>query len=209
MTKPTLIIFAKPPRMGLSKTRLADGLGRTEARRIARFTLARTMRAARDTSWDVRLYVEPMSALHDTLGGLWPPSIRKYPQGKGDLGDRLTRALLESPHGPVIFVGADAPEMDHALLRRAALALRHNGVVFGPADDGGFWLLGLSQQLKQDDVFEGVRWSTPHAMEDVWSNLPERARVTLLPQLIDIDIAQDWKRYKKQRSSVRNAHRLI
>lgn len=198
MTKPTLLIFAKPPRMGLSKTRLADGLGRTEARRIAHYTLARTMRAARDTCWTVRLYVEPALAVHDTLGGLWPPAIGKYPQGRGNLGARLTRAMLEAPHGPVIFIGADAPDISHSLLRRASIALRHNGVVFGPADDGGFWLLGLSEQLKRPDVFQDVRWSTPHAMEDVWSNLPAEAHVTLLPQLIDIDIAQDWKRYKNQ-----------
>ncbi|WP_084391505.1 TIGR04282 family arsenosugar biosynthesis glycosyltransferase [Henriciella pelagia] len=203
MTRPTLIIFAKPPRIGLSKTRLADGLGRSEARRIARFTLARTMRAARDTAWDTRLYVEPALAVGDTLGGLWPPNIAKYPQGHGHLGDRLTRAMLEAPVGPVIFVGADAPDMSHLHLRRAATSLRRNGLVFGPADDGGFWLLGLSQRLKSPEVFKGVRWSTPHAMEDVWSNLPEHARVTLLPQLIDIDIAEDWKRYKKQRRGFR------
>ncbi|MEM5516827.1 TIGR04282 family arsenosugar biosynthesis glycosyltransferase [Henriciella sp. AS95] len=198
MTRPTLLIFAKPPRIALSKTRLAAGLGGTEARRIARFTLARTMRAARDTAWETRLYVEPYRALDDTLGGLWPPHISRYPQGKGNLGDRLTRAMMEAPHGPIIFVGADAPEMTHTHLRQAATSLRRNGLVFGPADDGGFWLLGLSERLKSPDVFKDVRWSTPHAMEDVWSNLPEHARVTLLPQLIDIDIAEDWKRYKKQ-----------
>ncbi|MGB3626085.1 MAG: TIGR04282 family arsenosugar biosynthesis glycosyltransferase [Henriciella sp.] len=198
MASPTLIIFAKPPRMGLAKTRLAKGLGRSEARRIARFTLARAMQAARSSGLKTRLYVEPAIATADTLGGLWPASIPRFAQAPGDLGDRLKQAMIEAPHGPVIFIGADAPGIRSRHLRQAGLALRHKGAVFGPANDGGFWLFGLSQQLRRPDIFDEVRWSTPHAMEDVWSDLPADSRVTLLAQLTDIDVAEDWKTYKKQ-----------
>lgn len=199
MTKPTLLIFAKPPRMGLSKTRLASDMGRAEARRIARYTLAQTMKAARDTAWRTRLHVEPASSRDETLGGLWRPDVERIAQGRGDLGQRLAAGMMQAPHGPVIFIGADAPGISRALLHDAARALRHKGAVFGPAEDGGFWLFGLSHALRHPSVFDGVRWSTPHAMEDVWSNLPAHASVSLLPQLIDIDIGRDWKLYRKQR----------
>lgn len=198
MTRPTLIIFAKPPRMGLAKTRLAKGVGRAEARRIARFTLARAMRAASRAPVAVRIYVEPARARRETLGGLWPPHIPKYPQAKGDLGARLKRAMLDAPPGPVMFIGADAPGIRVSHLRNAVRALRHKGAVFGPANDGGFWLFGLSHQLRRPEIFDHVRWSTLHAMEDVWYGLPGDARITLLPQLVDIDTAQDWKTYRKQ-----------
>ncbi|MEQ9314504.1 MAG: DUF2064 domain-containing protein, partial [Henriciella sp.] len=146
----------------------------------------------------VRVYIEPARAIRDTLGGLWPPHIPKFPQAKGDLGERLKQAMLEAPPGPVIFIGADAPAIRPHHLRDAVRALRHKGAVFGPANDGGFWLFGLSHQLRQPEIFDEVRWSTLHAMEDVWSALPDEAHVTLLPQLVDIDTAQDWKTYIKQ-----------
>ncbi len=199
MTRPTLLIFAKPPRMGISKTRLAAGMGRTEARRIARFTLARTMKAARDTAWHTRLHIEPATCQYETLGGVWRSNVERHPQIRGDLGERLAAGMMQAPHGPVIFVGTDSPDINRALLHDAARALRHKGAVFGPAEDGGFWLFGLSQALRDPSVFHDVRWSTPHAMEDVWSNLPPHAHVSLLPQLIDIDTRRDWKLYKKQR----------
>ena len=198
MTKPTLMIFTKPPRAGVSKTRLADDLGRAEARRIAHFTTARTVRAASGLGWRVQLHIEPPSAVGDTLGGLWPLAFEHVPQVRGNLGDRLSAAMSRAPHGPVIFVGTDTPGLSRRHLRQAERHLRHKGAVFGPAADGGFWLFGLSHSLRAPDVFEDVRWSGPHAMEDVWSNLPDHAHVSLLPQLIDIDTGKDWKMFNYQ-----------
>lgn len=203
MTRPTLLIFSKPPRMGLAKTRLADGLGRTEARRIARFTMARTMRAACAFRGAVRLHVEPATAITETLGGLWPAAIPRFAQGSGNLGERLAAAMQAAPPGPVIFIGTDAPDITSAHLHRASKALRHKGAVFGPAADGGFWLFGLSHALRDPSIFADVRWSGPHAMEDVWSHLPGHASVSLLPQLLDIDTAKDWALHRRQH---RRAH---
>lgn len=198
MTTPTLLIFTKPPRMGVSKTRLASDLGRTEARRIAMFTAARTMQSIRGLNWPVELHLAPQQACRQRLGPPWPKDWQAIPQGRGTLGDRMARAMQAPPPGPVIFIGTDAPGIRERHLSDAARALRHKGAVFGPAADGGFWLLGLSDRLRDRRVFEDVRWSGPHAMEDVWSNLPEHAHVSLLPQLIDIDTGKDWKLFTNQ-----------
>ncbi|MEE2878402.1 MAG: DUF2064 domain-containing protein [Pseudomonadota bacterium] len=198
MTRPTLLIFTKPPRMGLSKTRLAADLGRTEARRIAHYTTAMTMRAARSIGWRVELHVAPRSLADETLGGLWPDTFIRRPQSNGNLGDRLTSGMHQAPHGPVVFIGTDAPGISKQHFAAASRALRHDGAVFGPAEDGGFWLFGISHNLRKNGVFSAVRWSGPHAMEDVWSNLPDHARIKLLPQLIDIDTGKDWKMFKNQ-----------
>ncbi|WP_084395685.1 TIGR04282 family arsenosugar biosynthesis glycosyltransferase [Henriciella aquimarina] len=200
MTKPTLLIFAKPPRMGLSKTRLAKDVGRAEARRIARFALAKTMQAARGTGWETRLCITPDNAVGETLGGLWPASLERTAQGRGNLGDRMGAAMEAAPHGPVLFIGTDAPGIRRRHIREAVRLLSHNGAVFGPADDGGFWLLGLSHSLRDRHIFDDVRWSGPHAMEDVWSNLPARAHISLLPRLLDIDTGKDWKVFNNQSS---------
>ena len=201
MIRPRLLIFAKPPRMGLAKTRLAAGLGQTEARRIAHFTLARTMRAARNSGCETVLYLAPDRALEETLGGLWPPAMPRRAQGPGTLTERLTRGLTEAPPGPVLFIGTDAPDISAALIRQAVTLLRRNNAVFGPAADGGFWLFGLNTRAGTPSPFGNVRWSGPHAMEDVWGNLPPHCRVALLPQLTDIDEADDWIKWVQRSES--------
>ncbi|WP_300376462.1 DUF2064 domain-containing protein [Henriciella sp.] len=198
MMKPTVLIFAKPPRMGLSKTRLARDIGSTEARRIARFTLARTMRATMSPAWRTELHIAPPRAAGETLGGLWPPGLHRYAQVSGNLGDRMTHAMMQAPPGPVIFIGTDTPDIRRSHIDQCTRHLGTDRAVFGPATDGGFWLFGIGHRLRSPALFTSVRWSGPHAMEDVWSNLPARTEVTLLPQLIDLDTGEDWNLYKKQ-----------
>lgn len=199
MPRAHLLIYAKPPRMGLAKTRLARSLGSpTEARRIAMMTLAKTMRAARGGPWTPVLYTAPDSALTESLGGIWPASIERRSQGQGDLTDRLNKGLAEAPPGPVLFIGADAPDISPALIRRAIRALLTHDAVFGPASDGGFWLFGLNKTARTRSPFEPVRWSGPHAMADVRGNLPKRARVAELPTLIDLDEAEDWRAWRRR-----------
>jgi len=199
MKNATVLIYAKPPRMGLAKTRLASGVGLTEARRIAYFTLAQTMRAALSGPWRTVLYAAPDCALSDTLGGIWPNHLDRRSQGSGDLTDRLDCGLADADCGPVLFVGADAPDLTPALIHQAIRALKRHDAVFGPARDGGFWLFGINKRARTRSPFGKVRWSGPHAMEDVWSNLPAGASVALLPMLIDIDEGQDWRDWNAAR----------
>ena len=158
--------------------------------------MARTLRATRTCGLNVRLYVSPDSASVSSLGGLWPEHIPRYLQGRGDLTARLGKGLAEAPPGPVLFLGTDAPDISPALIRRAIRQLQTHDAVFGPARDGGFWLFGLHKSARTRCPFANVRWSGPHAMEDVWANLPTRSRIGLLPQLIDIDDASDWQTWK-------------
>ncbi|MEM6411799.1 MAG: DUF2064 domain-containing protein [Pseudomonadota bacterium] len=193
----TLTIFAKPPLVGLSKTRLAATLGAAEARRIARWTMFRTMRAATDPRWSTILYAAPDNQLAEEFGGLWPDTMERRSQGHGNLGRRLKKGLTEAPLGPVLFIGADAPDISRALIWQAFTALRTNDAVFGPASDGGFWLFGLNKSLRTPPPFDDVRWSGPHAMADVRRNLGLAARIAELPILIDIDDADDWLAWQR------------
>lgn len=197
MKRATLLIYAKPPRMGLAKTRLARSLkSPTHARRIAMMTLSKTVRVSLSGTWKTVLYTAPDSALTESLGGICPAHLPRRSQGRGDLTDRLNKGLNEAPAGPVMFIGADAPDLSSALIRRAIRTLQTHDAVFGPASDGGFWLFGMNKTARSHSPFHNVRWSSPHAMEDVWSNLPSHAKVGLLPQLIDIDDADDWATWR-------------
>lgn len=192
MRPATLLIFAKPPRIGVSKTRLAKGLGAAQARRIANFTLARTLSAARASGLRTLVCVAPDAMVRDRASTYIFSGFDLAPQGQGGLTERLTRAFEAASLGPVLFVGADAPDIGAARLRDAASQLRRHDAVFGPARDGGFWLFGLHKGPRTMAPFKGVRWSGPHAMEDVWSRLPAKSRIGLLDVLIDIDEADDW-----------------
>ena len=191
--QPTLLIYAKPPRIGHSKTRLAAGLGSpVTARRLASMTLSKTLRAAANGAWSTRLYLDPPDA---GLGGM-ELGVPVFSQGGGDLTERLNKGLAEAPPGPVLFLGADAPNISAALIRKAIRLLRRNDAVFGPAEDGGFWLFGLNPSARTQSPFENVRWSTPDAMADVQANLPTAARIATLDTLIDLDEAEDVESWK-------------
>lgn len=192
MRPSTLLIYAKPPRIGLAKTRLAASLGRVPARRIAALTLARTLHAARLSGLDVRVYTAPDRMTRLREGQAPFGAARLYPQGSGGLTERLERGLAEAPPGPVIFIGSDAPDLSAAHLRAAIRALSRHSAVFGPASDGGFWLFGLHKGPRTRSPFRGVRWSGPHALQDVRDRLPPAASVAILPVLTDIDEAADW-----------------
>ena len=207
MKRPQILIFAKPPRIGLAKTRLARSLGSSvSARRIATAIQAKTLRAAMRGPWDTVLYAAPDKDLYSSLGGIWPAHLQRRPQGSGNLGDRLSKGLREAPAGPILFIGSDAPDISTALLRDAVRALSRHDAVFGPAPDGGFWLFGLNKTARTKSPFDNVRWSGPHAMEDVWANLPKTAKVGILPQLIDIDDAKDLETWHGQHDAETEAH---
>ncbi|MEM0985625.1 MAG: TIGR04282 family arsenosugar biosynthesis glycosyltransferase [Pseudomonadota bacterium] len=194
----SVFIFAKPPMMGRSKTRLAKGIGKAHAQRIARMGFARTLKAARDPRWRLTLYTSPASVLGASLGGLWPKAVDRRDQGSGDLGDRLSRAYRAADPGLLLFIGSDCPDISASHLWRAFRLLSNHEAVAGPVNDGGFWLLGLNTRRRRHPPFDGVRWSTQHALSDVVENLNTPRQIAYLPTLIDIDTAEDWRRWIRQ-----------
>ena len=144
-------------------------------------------------------YVHVCSFLMDS-GGLWPADFQRQPQGLGDLGERLARAFKRAPPGPVAVIGTDIPDLSGKLIRTAFNALRRRDVVFGPADDGGFWLFAASHAMRRQPIaFAPVRWSTPHAMSDLIASLPASTRITRLRTLADLDDAASLKEWSCRR----------
>lgn len=192
MSRGTLIVFVKAPQAGRVKTRLgrAIGYGRAAAifRHLTALTLAEATKLAGDV--DLVLAVLPPAALREWRQ-LWPPAFARVAQAKGDLGARLRAAIVSAPKGPVVVIGADAPGFRGRHVREAFTALGVHDAVFGPAADGGFWLIGLARRRRAPDLFEGVRWSSKHALKDAEKSLPNSFRVVRLETLADIDEADD------------------
>jgi len=188
MTK-TLVIMIKEPRPGRVKTRLGRDIGMVGAAWWFRHQSARLIRRLRDPRWQIVLAVAP-----DVTGmtsRVWPGDLPRVPQGCGDLGDRMGRMLHMMPKGPVCIIGADIPGITRAHIARAFAALGDNEAVFGPALDGGYWLVGLKRAgAVPQGLFQGVRWSTEHALADTMATLPGR-RIALIDHLRDIDTVAD------------------
>jgi rSAM/selenodomain-associated transferase 1 len=117
------------------------------------------------------------------------PGMPVIGQGAGDLGVRMDRAFRRYARRRVLLIGADIPGLDAAILRQAANRLKHHDAVFGPAEDGGYYLVGMAAR-RPALPFARVRWSSRHALADTLNNF-RGFRVVLAPMLRDVDTEAD------------------
>ena len=188
----TLVVFARAPQLGRVKRRLARGIGPGAALAFYRRTLATVLRrVACDPRWRTVLAVTPDRAAKSAR--IWPVKLARHGQGQGDLGARMARSLREH-RGPICIIGADIPGLAARHVWRAFQALGAAEFVFGPAEDGGYWLIGARTRLPYAP-FNKVRWSTSHALADTLKNLGNR-RIAVVDILADVDdeaAYRDWR----------------
>lgn len=185
----SLIVMVKLPRPGRVKTRLAPALGTTGAAWWYRHQCAALLRRLEDPRWEMTLAVAPDA--EGMTARAWPTHLSRMPQGPGDLGQRMRRLLRIAPAGKVLVVGSDIPALGRAQVARAFASLGAADAVIGPARDGGYWGVGLKRrQAVAPRLFDGVRWSGPHARADTLAGM-RGLRVALVDMLDDVDEAAD------------------
>ena len=194
-----LIIFCKAPHLGTVKSRLARDIGAIAAAAFYRRNLKDTFNRLRsDKRWTCRPAITPDRAAREN--GPWPRGIPCFPQGEGDLGRRMDRAMRRPPPGPVVLIGADTPGITPAHIAAAFKALGNHDAVFGPAADGGFWLVGMKRRPAMPYLYANVRWSTEHALADTIKNLPSGFTHALVDTLHDVDDGADYARWRNLRN---------
>lgn len=187
--KRTLIVMVKEPRPGRVKTRLGSDIGLVPAAWWFRHQVRALLRRVEDPRWQIVLSVSPDVA--GLQSRFWPAHLPRLPQGSGDLGARMARMLRSVGNGPACLIGADIPDVDRRRVAEAFAALGDRDAVFGPAPDGGYWLVGLKHPRRQPPgLFRGVRWSTKHALADSKATLPDH-RIAEVATLRDVDTADD------------------
>lgn len=187
MPRRVVILFARAPRLGAVKRRLARGIGDRAALRFYTATLAATARPiARDARWTTVLATTPRFARADWQRFV-PRGTPRVGQPFGDLGRRMDRAMRPFP--VAVLAGSDIPRLRPADIAAAFRALGRADAVFGPATDGGYWLVGMGPR-RPARPFAGVRWSSEHALADTLRNFGGR-RVAFLRRLRDVDTAED------------------
>jgi rSAM/selenodomain-associated transferase 1 len=185
-----LVVFAREPRLGAVKRRLARDVGALAAWRFQRLTTkALLRRLGPGGRWTCWLAVTPDRAA-GRAAYPWPPPWRTIPQGPGDLGQRMGRVLRSLPPGPAAIVGSDIPDIAAADVAAAFARLGCHDWVIGPASDGGYWLIGARRRPRLRLPFAGVRWGGPHALADTLAGLGGQ-RVARLRCLSDVDEGAD------------------
>jgi len=193
-----LVLFVRSPQLGRGKRRLARAIGDVATVRFERLMLALLLRRlATDRRWRLRIAVTPDKALRDAR--LWRRGVEAIGQGGGDLGIRMRRALAACPPGPVVLVGGDIPALAASHVANAFRLLGGRDLVFGPAEDGGFWLVGARRSPRPPRLFERVRWSSPYALADTLAGLPRRITVGLVDRLEDVDDGEAYRRLVPRR----------
>ena len=186
----TLFIFLKAPVAGRVKTRLGAEIGVGRATALFRVMTQQTIARAAIGPWRTVLAVDPPSA-SSGFGNLWPLHLMRVVQVQGDLGERMGAVAKLAESGPVVIVGADAPSLRNYHIRMAFKKLRMHDAVFGPARDGGYWLIGLARRRAAPNLFENVRWSTAHTLTDTIATLPPMFEISHLPTMTDVDTKAD------------------
>ncbi len=191
-----LVVFAKTPRLGRVKSRLAKDIGPVAAWTFYRRTLAFVLRRlAGGGRWRAWVAVTPDTGV--ARQALWPAGWNVIPQGEGDLGVRMDRAMRLLPPGPVVIVGTDVPGLRRRHVEAAFAALGRHDAVFGPASDGGYWLVGLRRRPRVARLFVNVRWSSEHALADTQANLDSGQTAARLEVLEDVDDGAALARWLK------------
>ncbi|MET9252726.1 DUF2064 domain-containing protein [Streptomyces sp. NPDC003717] len=178
---PTLLVIAKEPRAGRVKTRLTPPFTPAEAAALAEAALADTLHAVAAAPARRRVLVL------DGAPGPWlPPGFEVVPQCAGGLDERLADAFAGCA-GPALLIGMDTPQVTPELL---TVDLAGCDACLGPAEDGGFWALGLARP--DPALLRGVPMSTPVTGTAQRARLRAAGlRVRDLPPLRDVDTAAD------------------
>ena len=187
----SLVIFSRFPRWGRVKTRLEPALGKRGCLELHRAMLLDTVERTRFQCRRHYLYLSRSTARERArLAAAWrlPADLIIRRQTGADLGERLREAgrqvAAESQEKPVVFLGADSPTVPRKYIRQALAQLARRPVVLGPAEDGGYYLIGLSHP--RPDLFSNLDWGTGKVLEQTLQRLrPDQ--YALLPSWFDVD----------------------
>jgi rSAM/selenodomain-associated transferase 2/rSAM/selenodomain-associated transferase 1 len=195
MTKTRVIVFTRYPKPGKAKTRLIPELGSEGAAELSRQMTERTIVKGRlacersDSSLEIRYEGGSEKKMRNWLGG----GARFIPQGSGDLGQRMHRAFrhaFDQGVERVIIIGTDCPELNDGRIERALDFLIDHDLVIGPANDGGYYLIGLSK--KAPELFSGITWGDNEVFDKTMGIAKSlKLKTYVMPPLSDIDRPED------------------
>lgn len=190
MEKKLVLVFTRNPELGKVKTRLAATIGEKNALEVYMYLLTHTKNCISQVNATKRVLYSEAITLHD----IWDnTTFEKDIQQGTDLGMRMQHAFekgFEDGFNKIVIVGSDLPTLDSKDIEDAFLLLDTNEVVIGPAEDGGYYLLGLKSI--PNGIFENKNWGTNSVLADTLTNL-SHIQTAFIKMKNDIDTIEDIK----------------
>ena len=192
MNKRLLLVFTKNPQLGKVKTRLAKSIGDKKALFIFQKLIEKTAQTIGAISVHKSLYYSEFIE----NGDLWDAQVsEKKIQNGNTLGERMSNAFqdgFEKGFEQIVIIGTDLWDLESSDIDQAFKVLETNTAVIGPATDGGYYLLGLSQWMPE--VFKNKIWGTASILNDTMDDFKER-KVALLKPKNDVDYYEDLRTF--------------
>jgi rSAM/selenodomain-associated transferase 2/rSAM/selenodomain-associated transferase 1 len=206
-----LILFTRYPESGKTKTRLISALGKEGAAELHHWMTVRVLAQARRflaqkaLSAEVRFEGGTRIMMREWLG----PDLAYRPQGKGDVGERMARAFQEAFAEGIqeaVLVGTDCPGLNARTMEEAFEKVRREGLVLGPAADGGYYLIGLGRSISQDAIgrlFSGIAWGKGEVLSQTMKIAHGLGlSVTLVERLHDVDRPEDLSLWEEKKAGI-------
>ena len=185
----TLIIFTKNLVFGKVKTRLASSVGNDKAFEIYKLLITHTHAITHQLSMNKIVFYSDEIEADD----LWGNDYKKQLQVGNDLGERMLNAFefsFQKSNGKAIIIGCDCPQLTTQIINHAFEQLDNCDVIIGPAEDGGYYLLGMKKLHEQ--LFANIEWSTNKVLTATIKRCNEnKLSYNLLPTLNDVDEEND------------------
>jgi len=198
MSKDLVIVFVKNKKLGKVKTRLAKTIGNEGAFKVYSELVNLTEKATENLSVDKRIYFSESIEKNQWIND------NKYVQSGIDLGERMKNAFkkgFEDGYKRIVLIGSDLPELTTNHINKGLASLKQHEVIFGPAEDGGYYLIGLSKM--NNFIFENKPWSESNLLEETLNELKNKSiTFATLDTLNDIDTYEDLIASKFYQSNI-------
>jgi len=185
MPKQLLIIFVKNIVLGKVKTRLAKTIGNTGALNVYKALYNITQTETLKLNIDRHVYFS------DVVNNSSWPGDKKFTQNGNGIGERMLNAFkagFNKGYEQIVLIGSDLPDISEAIITSGFKALKYSDIVFGPAQDGGYYLVGMKNF--QPTLFLNKPWSQPNLLKETLTDVNS---YSLLKELNDIDTIEDLR----------------
>ena len=211
MDKALLIIMAKWHGFGRCKTRLSKDIGKNNSAKLQSVITKHTISVAKSIQKTKLIDISiAISGLGEKNCRRWSKQLgikRFNLQGKGCLGEKMKRQIIinkkfcnQHKIKNIIFIGTDLPDLCHQDLLNTQRKLQHNDLILGPSNDGGYWLIGLSEKIMSSHQylpFINIKWGTENVLQKTIDNFASiKLKYEFLDKKIDIDTIIDIENRK-------------
>lgn len=197
----TLIIFSRYPEPGKTKTRMIPALGAEGAASLQREMTEHTLNTAQRllSSRNFTLEVHYAGGSQQLMTKWLGKDLQYIAQASGDLGQKMRSAFehaFKLKNQRVLIIGIDCPDINQIILNEAFNSLQNNDLVLGVAEDGGYYLIGLSRPIPS--LFNNIDWGTDRVLNQT-KNIAQQLKLNIhyLTTLSDVDRPEDLAIWQK------------